>query len=83
MKAEFIESPHQFIDRLICVIKSLGATPVGWSRVWIIKMRGKASYPEPLRGDAISTKKYLILSVKQRGNLSCSTVNLQTELCNV
>ena len=26
MKAEFIESPHQFINRLIYVIKSLGAT---------------------------------------------------------
>lgn len=27
-------------NRLIYVIKSLGATPVEWSRVWVIKTRG-------------------------------------------
>ena len=29
-------------NRLICIIKSLGAAPVEWSRVWVIKTCGKA-----------------------------------------
>ena len=30
-------------NRLICAIKSLGAAPVEWSRVWVIKTRGNGT----------------------------------------